>query len=85
MKVVLPVFTNADFEYMNVTIDDANEETFVINKPFAVGYIIIKNTCYYGNVLLVKNGYNGYLGEDCFEQFLKEMLEIEAYVKLFLR
>ena len=55
-----------------------------INKPVAIGYNIVKNSDY-DNLNLEKDGYIKYFGEDCFEWFINEMLEIESYMKTYFK
>ena len=55
-----------------------------INKPVAIGYNVVKNPDY-DNLNLEKDGYIKYFGEDCVEWFINEMLEIESYVKNYLK
>ena len=50
------------------------------NKPFAVGYAIVKNSKN-DNPILENDGFNRYFGEFPVEWFLNEMLEADAYMK----
>ena len=76
----------ADFECMNVLINDDDHDNnqvtdrLFVNKPVAIGYNVVKNL-EYENLNLEKDGSFKYLGEDCVEWILKEMLEIEGYMK----
>ena len=94
MKIDPPMWIAADFECMNVPINDNNNDNvdandhdnngvtdkLFVNKPVAIGYNIVKNPdC--DNLNLEKDGYIKYFGEDCVEWFLNEMLEIEGYMK----
>ena len=90
MKTVAPMWMAADFECMNIPINDnvndddqVTDELFV-NKPVAIGYKIVKNSDY-ENLNLEKDGYIKYFGEDCVEWFITEMLEIEGYTKTYFK
>ena len=88
MKIDPPMWIAADFECMSIPIidndnDNVKDRCFV-NKPFAIGYNIVK-TPDYENLNLKKDGYIEYFGEDCVEWFINEMLEIEGYMKNFLK
>ena len=92
MKIDPPMCIAADFECMNIPINDNNNDDdnndddvtdkLFINKPFAIGYIIVKNS-EYDNLNLEKDGYIKYFGEDCVEWFVNEMLEIEGYISKY--
>ena len=104
MKIDPPMWIAADFECMNIPINDHNNnndddndnvkvidhdnngvtDKLFINKPLAIGYNIVKNPDY-DNLNLEKDGYIKYLGEDCVEWFIKEMLEIESYMKTYFK
>ena len=87
MKTDPPMWLAADFECMNLPINDNNNnndnvndhdnnsvrDKLFINKPVAIGYNIVKNPDY-DNLNLEKDGYIKYFGEDCVEQ--------EFFVKL---
>ena len=62
----------ADFECMNILVDDSPQKTLFINKPVAVGYNIVKNSFY--DSLKLENMDKQYFGEDCVECFVNEML-----------
>ena len=55
MKIDSAVWMAADFECMNVLINDNNNDVthvtdkLFVNKPIAIGYNIVKNP-YYGNL-----------------------------------
>ena len=76
----------ADFEFMDVLINDNDNDNdhvtdkLFANKPVAIDYNIVKNPDF-ENLNLEKDGYIKYLGEDCVEWFINEMLEIEVYVE----
>ena len=84
----------ADFECMNIPINDNNNDDdnndddvtdkLFINKPLAIGYNIVKSSDY-DNLILEKDGYIKYFGEDCVEWFVNEMLEIEGYMKTYFK
>ena len=77
MKIVQTKWMAADFECMNVlindndTVNDNNDnndvtEKLFVNKPVATGYNVVKNPDY--EILkLEKGGYMKYFGEDCVE------------------
>ena len=94
MKIDQLMWTAADFECMNVLINDNDNDNdnvnvndndhvtdkLFLNKPFAIGYNLVKNL-EYENLNLEKDGYIKYFGEDCVDKFTKEMLERESYLK----
>ena len=93
MKIDPPRWMAADFEGMNVPFNDNDNDNnhvtdkLFVNKPVAIGYIIVKNTDY-ENLNLEKVGYIGYIkyvGEDCVEWFIYEMLEKEGYMKIYFK
>ena len=86
MKIDPPMWIAADFECMNIPINDNDNVTdrLFINKPVAIGYNIVKNS-YYENLNLEKDGYIKYFGGDCVEWFVNEMLEIEGDMKNFFK
>ena len=94
MKIDPPVWTAADFECMNIPINNNNDvnvndndnvtDKLFVNKPVAIGYNIVKHPDY-DNMNLEKDGYIKYFGEDCVEWFINEMLEIEAYMKDYFK
>ena len=94
MKIDPPMWIAADFECMNIPINDddnVNEndnngvtDKLFVNKPIAIGYNIVKHPDY-DNLNLEKVGYIKYFGEDCVEWFIKEMLEIESYMKTYFK
>ena len=96
MKIDPPMWIAADFECMNIPINDNNNnnvndddndnvtDKLFINKPLAIGYNIVKNPDY-DNQNLEKDGYIKYFGEDCVEWFVNEMLEIESYMKTYFK
>ena len=96
MRIDPPMWIAADFECMNLPINDKNNnnvndhdnngftDKLFINKPVAIGYNIVKNPDY-DNLNLEKDGYIKNFGEDCVEWFIKEMLEIENYMKTFFK
>ena len=55
-----------------------------INKSVAKGYNIVKSPDY-DNLILEKDGYIIYFGEDCVEWFINEMCEIESYMKTYFK
>ena len=88
MKIDPPMWIAANFECVNLPINDNNNnndnDKLFINKPVAIGYNIVKNPDY-DNLNLEKDGYIKYFGEDCVEWFIKEMLEIESYMKTYFK
>ena len=102
MKIDPPMWIAADFECMNLAINNNNDnnnddnvnvidhdnngitDKLFINKPVAIGYNIVKNPDY-DNLNLEKDGYVKYFGEDCVEWFIKEMFEIESYMKTYFK
>ena len=88
MKIDPPMWIVADFECMNVPINDDDNDNVTdklfVNKPVAIGYIIVKNPDY-DDLNLEKDGYIKYFGEDCVEWFVNEMLEIESYLKTYFK
>ena len=96
MKIEPPMWIATDFECMNLPVnknnnnndDDHNNngvtDKLFINKPLAKGYNIFKNLDY-DNLNLEKEGYIKHFGEDCVEWFIKEMLEIESYMKTYFK
>ena len=77
---------NNDNDNVNVNDNDndkVRDELFV-NKPVAIGYIIVKNSEYH-NLNLEEGGYIKHFGENCVEWFINEMLEIEGYMKIFFK
>ena len=96
MKIDPPMWTAADFECMNIPInnnnnnndDDNNDDNVTdklfVNKPVAIGYNIVKNSDY-DNLNLEKDGYIKYFGEDCVEWFVNEVMEIESYMKTYFK
>ena len=79
-----PIWIAADFECMNVPIND-NDNDHVTDKLFrnklvAIGYNLLKNP-ENENLNLEKDGYINDFGEDCVEWFINEMLEIEGDMK----
>ena len=84
MKIDPPMWMAADFECMNVLInnnvnvkdnDHVTDELFV-NKPVAISYKVVENPDY-ENLNLEKDGYIKYFCEDYVEWFINEMLERE--------
>ena len=108
MKRDPPIWIAADFECMNLPVNDNDNnndnvndhdndnanvndhdskgvtDKLFINKPVAIGYIIVKKL-YYENLNLEKDGYIKYFGEDCVEWFVNEMLEIEGDMKNYFK
>ena len=86
MKIDPPMWFAADFECMNIPINDNDNVTnkLFVNEPVPIGYIIVKNPDY-ENLNLEKDGYIKYFGEDCVEWFVNEMLEIERYMKIYFK
>ena len=96
MTIDPPMWIAADFECMNLPINNNNDnnnddnvnvidhDKLFINKPVAIGYNKVKNPDY-NNLNLEKDGYIKYFGEDCVEWFIKEMLEIESYMKTYFK
>ena len=88
MKIAPSMWIAADFECMNVpvndNVDDNDNDILFINKPVAIGYNIVKHSDY-DNVDLEKDGYIKYFGEDCVEWFVIEMLERENYMKNYFK
>ena len=73
LKLDPPVWMAADFECMNVPINDnINDhvtDKLLVNKPFAIGYVKVKNPDY-ENLKLEEFGFIKYFGEDCVEWFI---------------
>ena len=98
MKRDPPMWIAADFECMNIPINDNNNvnvndndhdnnsvtDKLFINKPVAIGYNTVKNPDY-NNLNLEKDGYIKYFGEDCVEWFINKMLKIEAHMKNYFK
>ena len=100
MKIDPPMWIAADFECMNLPINNNNNnddnvnvidhdnngvtDKLFINKPVSIGYNIVKNPDY-DNLNLEKDGYIKYFGEDCVKWFINEMLEIESYMKTYFK
>ena len=98
MKIDPPMWIAADFESMNIPINDNNNDNnnnndnvnngvtdkLFINEPVAIGYNIVKKSDY-DNLNLEKDGCIKYFGEDCVEWFINEMLEIESYMKNYFK
>ena len=98
MKIDPPMWIAADFECMNIPINNNKNDNvnindydnngvtdkLFVNKPVAIGYNIVKNP-EYDNLNLEKDGYIKYFAEDCVEWFVNEMLEIESYMKNFFK
>ena len=84
VKIDPPMWIASDFECMNIPIvdNDSNHVTdrLFINKPVAIGYNVVKNPAY-ENLILEKDGYIKYFGEDCVDWFVNEMLEKDSYMK----
>ena len=70
MKINPPMWTAGDFECMNNPINDNDNDKVTdklfVNKPVALGYIIVRYTDY-DKLNLEKDGYIKYFGEDCVE------------------
>ena len=85
-KIDPPIWMVADFECMNVLVNDNDKDKdhvtdkLFLNKSVAIGYNIVKNPDY-ENLTLGKDGYIKYFGEDCVEWVINEMLEIVSYMK----
>ena len=88
MKIDPPMWIAADFECMNIPINDNDNDNVTdmsfVNKPVAIRYNVVKNL-YYENLNLEKDGYIKNFGEDCVERFINEMLEIEGYMKNYFK
>ena len=98
MKIDPPVWMAADFECMNVLINDTDNDNdkvnvndndhvtdkLFVNKTVSMGYNVVKNL-YYENLNLEKDGYIKYFGEACVEWFINEKLEIEGYMKKYFK
>ena len=88
MKIDPPMWIADDFECMNKPIidndNDTVTDTLFVNKPVAIGYNIVKKPDY-ENLNFEKDGYIKFFGEDCFEWFIKKMLEIEGYMKNYFK
>ena len=96
MKIDPPMWIAADFECMNIPINNNNDDNvndhdnkgvtdkLFINKPVAIGYNIVKKSDY-DNLNLEKGGFVNYFGEDCVEWFINAMLEIERYMKTYFK
>ena len=96
MKIHPPMWIAADFECMNIPINNNDNvnvndhdnngvtDKLIINKPVAIGSNIVKNPDY-DNLNLKKDGYIKCFGEDCVEWFINEMLEIEDFMKTYFK
>ena len=88
IKIDPPMWIAADFECMNIPINDNDNDNVTdklfVNKPVAIGCNIVKKPDY-DNLNLEKDGYIKYFGEDCVESFNNEMLEIESYMKTYFK
>ena len=78
----------ADFKCLNVPLECAKDnesmEKLSVNKPVAIGYIIVKNPDF-DNLNLAEDIYNKHFGEDCVEKFINEMLQKEICAKVNLK
>ena len=88
MKIDPPMWIAADFECMNIPINDNDNDNVTdklfVSKPVEIGYNIVKNPdC--DNLNLEKECYIKYFGEYCVEWFVNEMLEIESYMKNYFK
>ena len=85
MKIDPPMWIAADFECMNIPINDNDNnnvtDKLFVNKPVAIDFNLVKNPDY-DNLNLEKDDYIKYFGEDCVEWFINEMLDIESYMKI---
>ena len=98
MKIDPPMWIAADFECMNIHINDNNADIvnvidhdnngvtdkLFLNKPVAIGYNTVKNPDY-DNLNSEKDGYIKYFDEYCVEWFMNEMLEIESYMRTYFK
>ena len=88
MKKVPPLWIAADFECLNVLINDNDNDHVTdkefVNKPVAIGYNIVKNP-ENENLNLEKDGCITYLGEDCVEWFINDTLEEEGYMENYFK
>ena len=77
-----------DDENNNANLKDHDNkgvtDKLYVNKPVAIGFNIVKNFDY-DNLILEKDGYIKYFGEDCVECVVNEMLEIESYMKNYFK
>ena len=88
MKMDPPRWMAADFECMNVLVNDNDNnidndhvtDKLFVNKPVAIGNNLVKKP-QYENLNLEKDGYMKYFGQDCVEWFINEMLEVEGFMK----
>ena len=89
-KMDPPMWVAADFECMNVPINDNDNDNdhvtdrLFINKPVVKGCNIVQNPDF-ENLNLEKDGYFKYSGEDCVEWFMNEILKIEGYLKNYFK
>ena len=93
MKIDPTMWIAADFEYMNVPINDNGNDNdnnnnhvtdkMFVSKPVAIGCNIFNPD--YGNFNLEKDSFIKYFGEDCVEWFNNEMLETEGYLKNYFK
>ena len=72
MKIDPPMWIAADFEYMNIPINDIDNDNdnvtdqLFVNKPVAIGYNLVQSPDY-ENLNLEKDAYIKDFGEDCVE------------------
>ena len=90
MKIDPPMWMAADFECMNVLINDDDNDTdhitdrLFVSKPVAIGYKIVENLDY-ENLNSEEDGFIKFFGEDCVEWFINEMPELEGYMKNYFK
>ena len=75
MKIDPSPWIDADLECINKSIETTQRITLSISKPIAVVFNTVVEQ-FFENLKLEKLGYNQCFGEDCFQRFLNETLEI---------
>ena len=74
VKLDLTIWIAADFECMNIPIEDPQRKTLYLNELVEVRCNTVK-TPNYKKLNLRVDGLNKYLEDDCVEWFVNEILE----------